>query len=554
MDDDQRYLAVRSGDTRFDGVFYVGVTSTGIYCRPSCPAVTPKRRNTRFFPSAAAAQRSGFRACKRCRPDASPGSPEWNVRGDTVGRSMRLIADGAVDRDGVAGLAAHLGYSERQLNRLLVAELGAGPLALARAQRAQTARVLIETTDLPMSEIAFAAGFASIRQFNDTVREVFARSPSELRHRPWPTPSTANGSGDGVFQASSEPGTVTLRLPLRPPIDLDHLFAFLKARAVPGVEEVEGNVYRRVLNLPHGIGTVHISGDGASDYVQCRLCLDLIKDLGTAVQRCRRLLDLDTDPRAVADVLGAEGSPLAGPVAERPGLRVPGHVDPAESAARAVVGQQISVASARTVAGRLVERFGKPLDFPNSGVTHTFPLPEVLADTAPEELPMPAGRAKALIRLSKAIADGEIDLGPGADREAAAARLRELPGIGPWTADYIRMRALGDPDVFLGTDLGVRRTLERLGYAGDPRSAERTAQAWRPWRSYATHHLWAAAAAAQDNSRSQHGPHEQQHKDGDHDGTPAHDPGHAAPGGGRAGKRTNRSGGVRKSRQRDTTV
>ncbi|WP_270075177.1 AlkA N-terminal domain-containing protein [Streptomonospora mangrovi] len=509
MDDDQRYLAIRSGDARFDGVVYVGVTSTGIYCRPSCPAVTPKRENTRFFPTAAAAQRAGFRACKRCRPDAAPGSPEWNVRADVVGRSMRLIADGAVDREGVSGLAARVGYSERQLNRLLVAELGAGPLALARAQRAQTARVLIETTGMPMGDIAFAAGFASIRQFNDTVREVFALSPTELRRRrsarsrPPARAAEARAGSAGpagrVGPGGEAPGTVTLRLPLRPPIDVDHLFGFLALRAVPGVEEVTGTgaarTYRRSLNLPHGTGLVELSPGDTPDHVWCRLCLELLQDLGTAVQRCRRLLDLDTDPHAVAEVLGAD--PLLAPlVAARPGLRAPGHVDPAEIAVRAIVGQQVSVAAARTVAGRLVERFGKPLTAASGALTHAFPRPDDLAGASPEELPMPRGRARALTALAEALAGGGLDLGPGADWDDATARLRALPGIGPWTADYIRMRAFGDPDVFLGTDLGVRRTLERLGRPGDRRAAEHAARSWSPWRTYATHHLWAAAAPA----------------------------------------------------------
>ncbi|WP_157036481.1 DNA-3-methyladenine glycosylase 2 [Streptomonospora alba] len=553
MDDDQRYLAVRSKDARFDGMFYLGVTSTGIYCRPSCPAVTPKRENTRFFPSAAAAQRTGFRACKRCRPDASPGSPEWNVRADAVGRAMRLIADGAVDRDGVAGLAAQVGYSERQLNRMLVAELGAGPLALARAQRARTARVLIETTGLSLSDAAFAAGFSSIRQFNDTVREVFDRSPSQLRRLSAggaQRPGADSSAGD-----STHAGTVTLRLPLRPPIDLDHLFGFLAARAIPGVEEVSGGVYRRVLTLPHGSGVVHISRGDSDDHVWCRLCLDLLKDLGTAVQRCRRLLDLDTDPRAVAEVLGADGSPLAGLVAARPGLRAPAGADSTEMAVRAVVGQQISVSAARTVAGRLVERFGTPLATPQQGLTHTFPGPEALAGVSPQDLPMPAGRAEALIALSQALDSGDIDLCPGTDRDEAAARLRGLSGIGPWTSDYIRMRALGDPDVFLTTDLGVRRSLERLGRPGDPRAAEREAQAWRPWRSYATHHLWASALTSPAPPAARGAADEPNHdEDGHDDRRRENDPGRTADGGGPTGTRARRSGGVRRARRRNPAV
>ncbi|MFB9803556.1 AlkA N-terminal domain-containing protein [Streptomonospora salina] len=568
MDDDQRYLAVRSKDTRFDGVFYVGVTSTGIYCRPSCPALTPKQVNTRFFPSAAGAQRAGFRACKRCRPDASPGSPEWNVRADVVGRSMRLISDGAVDRDGVAGLADRVGYSERQLNRLLVAELGAGPLALARAQRAQTARVLIETTDLPMSDIAFAAGFSSIRQFNDTVRDVFARSPSGMRRFGTGRADPRN-CGDPAGTGSAEtagPGTVTLRLPLRPPIDLDHLFGFLATRAVPGVEEAADGGFRRVLALPHGSGVVHISRGDTDDHVWCRLCLDLLKDLGTAVQRCRRLLDLDTDPHAVADALGAGGDPLAGIVARRPGLRAPGSADPAETAVRAVVGQQISVAAARTVTGRLVERFGTPLAFPLGGLTRTFPGPEVLAAASPEDLPMPTGRAAALIAVSAALAAGDIDLGPGADRDRAAARLRGLRGIGPWTSDYIRMRALGDPDVFLGSDLGVRTSLERLGLPGDARSAGKAAhERWRPWRSYATHHLWAASrdspSAVPDGTPTTTAAPDAtgralDDEDENDERRPEHESGRIATavGNGRAVGGGRRAGAVHRPRRRDTAV
>ncbi len=489
MSDDQRYRAVAGKDSRFDGVFYTCVTSTGIYCRPSCPAAVPKRGNVLFLPSAAAAQAHGFRACKRCRPDASPGSPEWNARADAVGRAMRLIADGAVDRDGVAGLAGALDYSERQLNRMLTAELGAGPLALARARRAQTARILIETTGLPMSDIAFASGFASIRQFNDTVREVFDRSPSQMRER----------AARGADPAGA--GGIALRLPFREPLDAAPLFAFLAARAVPGVEEVSGGVYRRALALPHGAGVADIdmaprTGRGA--HLRCRLHLDDLRDLGAAVQRCRRLLDLDCDPGAIAAVLAAD--PLLAPsVAARPGLRSPGAADPAEYAARAVIGQQVSVAAARTVAGRLAERYGKPLSpalaaLPG-GVDRLFPSPGALAGAGPDGLPMPAPRARALAALCAELDSGGIDLGPGADREESAARMLRLPGIGPWTTGYIRMRALGDPDVLLHQDLVARRSLERLDPDAAAAPAER-GRAWGPYRSYATHHLWALADPA----------------------------------------------------------
>ena len=467
LESDACWRAVHSRDGRFDGWFFVAVTSTGIYCRPSCPAVTPKREHVRFYPSAAAAQASGFRTCKRCRPDATPGSPAWNIRADLAGRALRLIADGVVDREGVAGLAGRLGFSERHLHRQLVAEVGAGPLALARAQRSATARVLLETTTLPAGDVAFAAGFASIRQFNDTVREVFALTPTELRRK------GARRAGDGT------PGRITVRLPYRRPLALEALFGFLGARAVAGVEELDGGVYRRSLRLPHGPGIAELTaGDG---FVHCTLALDDLRDLGTAVQRCRRLLDLDADPEAVAEVLGADT--LLGPlVAATPGLRVPGAADGTELAMRAVLGQQTLVAAARTLAGRLVAAHGEPLPEGGSGgVTHLFPSAEAVAGADPADLAMPRSRATALAGLARALADGEVTIDPGADRDETRRRLLALPGLGPWTAGYIAMRALGDPDVLLTGDAGIRRALNGTSDDG---------ARWRPWRSYALMHLW----------------------------------------------------------------
>jgi AraC family transcriptional regulator of adaptative response / DNA-3-methyladenine glycosylase II len=474
------YRAVRSRDSRFDGWFITAVTSTGIYCRPSCPALTPKRSNVRFHPTAAAAQAAGFRACKRCLPDAAPGSPEWNSRADLVGRAMRLIADGAVDREGVAGLAGRLGYSERHLHRQLVAEVGAGPLALARAQRAHTARLLLETTDLRAAEVAFAAGFASVRQFNDTVREVFAVTPTQLRRH-------------GRSPAATVPGAIALRLAYRRPFDLDGLLAFLGTRAVPGVEECADGVYRRTLALPHGAATVRLSaGQG---HVRCVLELADPRDLTAAVQRCRRLLDLDADPEAVNEVLGSDL--LLGPLARgNPGQRVPGSVDGAELAVRAVLGQQVSVAAARTVAGRLVARYGKPLTSPRGTLTHLFPEPAALAEADPRDLPLPAARRRALLSLAGAMASGDVALDPGADREDTERRLLALPGIGPWTTAYVSMRALGDPDAFLPSDLGVRSALAALGHDRSPATAAAVAQRWRPWRAYANLHLWRNLATA----------------------------------------------------------
>lgn len=475
FDFEASYRAISSRDARFDGVFFLGVTSTGIYCRPSCPAMTPKRENVRLFRSAAQAQQAGFRACRRCRPDTTPGSPEWNVRADVVGRAMRLIGDGVVDRDGVAGLAERLGYSERQVHRTLVDEVGAGPLRLARSQRAHTARTLLETTDLAITEIAFAAGFASIRQFNDTIREIYALTPTELR-------------GRAVRRTKPvADGAIGLRLAFRQPADLDGVLAFLAQRAVPGVEEVDGRTYRRSLVLPHGTAVVELTP--AERWVAAVVRLSDPRDLATAVARCRRVFDLDADPEAVDSTL-SDDEVLCALVEAAPGRRVPGAVDGEELAVRAVLGQQVSVAAARGLAGRLVAAYGKPLDAPVGGVTHSFPTAAALAAVDPAEFPMPKSRQRTLHELTTRLADGRLHLDPGADRDDVDAALQEIPGIGPWTAGYVRMRALCDPDVFLPTDLGVRHALDALGLPSDPRSAAATAEAWRPWRSYALLHLW----------------------------------------------------------------
>ena len=488
LDDERRYQAAVSKDPRFDGVFFIAVTSTGIYCRPSCPAITPKRENMRFYRGAAAAQEAGFRACKRCRPDASPGSPEWNIRADVVGRAMRLIADGVVDRDGVEGLASRLGYEQRQVRRLVTAELGAGPLAIARAQRAQTARILVETTALPLSEIAFAAGFASIRQFNATIREVFAVTPTQLRSaspagRP-PGTRRAFFCGDPSPQTplGRDPSPQTpigLRLAYRAPIDAERMLGFLAARAIPGVEVVQDGRYRRTIQLPNGTGILSLGplvpspaqrGPGSVD---CELQLEDLRDLTAAVQRCRRLLDLDADPEAVTGYLSAD--PVLGPLAlAHPGRRSPGHTCGNELALRAVLGQQVSVAAARRLGARLVAGYGKPLSRPEGPLTHCFPTAETLAAADPATLPMPRSRALALTGLAAALASGELSLDPGAERDRAEAVLLALPGIGPWTASYIRMRALSDPDAFLPTDVGVLDALTRLGalsQSAGPRSA-----------------------------------------------------------------------------------
>ena len=466
--------AVQSKDARFDGWFFTAVLTTGIYCRPSCPVVPPKPQNMRFFPSAAAAQQAGFRACKRCRPDASPGSPEWDIRADVVARAMRLIADGVMDDGGVPALASRLGYSVRQVERQLVAELGAGPLALARAQRAQTARLLIETTALPMGDVAFAAGFASIRTFNDTVREVFALSPSQLRDR------ASRG------QAPAAAGVLSLRLPFRAPLQPDNLFGHLAATAVPGVEEWRDGAYRRTLRLPHGHGIVALRPE--PDHVTCQLRLTDMRDLASAISRCRRLLDLDADPVAIADLLSADEA-LAPLVRKAPGRRVPRTVDAGEFALRAVLGQQVSTAAARTHAGRLAVAHGEPIDDPDGGLTRLFPEPAMLASV--DELALPRSRRESFTALAIALADGRIDLSVGSDWHEARVQLAALPGVGPWTVETIAMRALGDPDAFPATDLGMRAAAEQAGLPATPAALTGRATAWRPWRSYAVQYLWA---------------------------------------------------------------
>ncbi|MFE7956182.1 AlkA N-terminal domain-containing protein [Streptomyces sp. NPDC057413] len=468
--------AVQSKDARFDGWFYTAVLTTRIYCRPSCPVVPPKPANMTFYPSAAACQQAGFRACKRCRPDTSPGSPEWNQRADLTARAMRLIADGVVDREGVPGLAARLGYSTRQVERQLLAELGAGPLALARAQRAQTARLLVETTPLPMADIAFASGFSSIRTFNDTVREVFALTPSELRAR---VPKSA---------APAAPGTLSLRLPFRAPLNPDNLFGHLAATAVPGVEEWRDGSYRRTLRLPYGHGIAALTP--RPDHIACRLTLTDLRDLTVAISRCRRLLDLDADPVAIDDALRAD--PLLAPLVDKaPGRRVPRTVDEAEFAVRAVLGQQVSTAAARTHAARLATAHGEPVTDPEGGLTRLFPDPAALAAVDPETLAMPRTRRTTFTTLVRHLADGSLHLGVESDWAEARARLLQLPGFGPWTVDVIAMRALGDPDAFLPTDLGIRRAAAELGLPATPAALTARAAAWRPWRAYAVQYLWA---------------------------------------------------------------
>ncbi|WP_227423966.1 DNA-3-methyladenine glycosylase 2 family protein [Pengzhenrongella sicca] len=485
------YRAISGRDPRFDGRLFVGVLSTGIYCRPSCPARTPLPQNCRFYPAAAAAVAAGFRACRRCRPDSLPGSREWDARGDLAARALRAIADGAIDRSGVGGLADSLHVSTRQLHRILVAEVGASALQLARTRRAQLARMLIDQTALSMIDVAFAAGFASLRQFNDVMREEFGAPPSTLRRSPGSRPG--RGTAD---RAPVDTAELTLRLRYVAPYDAAGWLAHVVGRAIPGLERVDDErTVTRLLAAPGGPARVTIAFDPGGKIV-ARLALADLGDLAGVVVRIRRWLDLDADPGLVGSALCAD--PLLGPlVARRPGLRIPGTTDPFELAVRAVLGQQISVAGARTLAGRLVAAYGAP------GVDglRLFPEAAVLAAAGPDELRgigLTGARAGTLARLAAAVAGG-LPLTVGADRAQVRAGLLALPGIGPWTADYVALRALGDPDVFPAGDLVLRKALADLpGGAGHPldiAAATRRAAAWSPWRGYAAQHLWTAWSA-----------------------------------------------------------
>ncbi|NQX26775.1 DNA-3-methyladenine glycosylase 2 family protein [Microbacteriaceae bacterium VKM Ac-2854] len=481
----ERYRAVASRDARFDGQFITGVHSTGIYCRPSCPATTPKPGNVSFYLTAAAAHEAGLRACKRCLPDAVPGSPEWNLRDDTAARAMRLIADGVVDREGVDGLAARLGYGTRHLGRILTGELGAGPLALARAQRAQTARTLLMATDLPVSDVAFAAGFASIRQFNATIAEVYERTPSQLR-----------SSARTMQHSSTSEGTttLTLRLPARAPFDAEGVLGFLAARAILGVELAGDGSYTRSLQLPGGPAVVALRSIGSTEApaIECTATVTAVSDVAPLVARIRRLLDLDADAAAIDAALAADAQ-LAPLVAATPGIRLPGTVDAHEIIVRALIGQQVSVAAARTALARLTAALGAPLPFA-APVDRLFPNSAAIAEHGREVLRGPARRIDTIIRVAEALTTGELHVDVAEPRADLSQQLQAIPGIGPWTAGYVAMRVVGAPDVLLTSDLAIRAGAASLGLPAAARALDAAGASWAPWRSYAGMHLWRAAA------------------------------------------------------------
>jgi AraC family transcriptional regulator of adaptative response / DNA-3-methyladenine glycosylase II len=473
---DLRYRALSSRDSRFDGQFIAGVHSTGIYCRPSCPAMTPKVHNVRFYRTAAAAHEAGLRACKRCQPDAVPGSPDWNLHDDLASRAMRLITDGVVEREGVTGLASRLGYTSRHLTRILVAELGAGPLALASAHRAQTARTLLVSTDLTISDIAFASGFSSIRQFNDTIQSIYESTPGDIR-RKW-------RHGTGNARAGHEVGTrtsITLRLPARPPFDGTGLMTFFADHAVPGLESGDGTTFEREVRLPNGVASVKLALDGDVG-ITCSAQLDNVADVATLVARVRRMFDLDADSVAIDQALSRD--PVLGPlVGATPGIRLAGSLDAEETLFRTLIGQQISVAAARTVLGRLTADLG------SNGL---FPTAEQLADRGSEFLRGPKNRVSAIIGVAEAVAGGRVSLDVGTPVPEFMTELTALRGVGPWTAGYLAMRVLGSPDILLTSDLVMMQSAAALGIAATPPELARVGEAWAPWRSYAGLHLWRA--------------------------------------------------------------
>ncbi|HLK24140.1 MAG TPA: AlkA N-terminal domain-containing protein [Caulobacteraceae bacterium] len=484
LDPDACYRAIQTRDARFDGRLFTAVRTTGIYCRPICPARTPKRENVVFYPSAAAAQAAGFRPCLRCRPETSPDLGAWLGASATVGRALRLIEAGALDEADVDALAGRLGVGERQLRRLFRQHLGASPVAVAQTRRVLLAKQLIHETRLPMADVALAAGFGSVRRFNETFHQLYERPPRALRRSRGPDEPAA--------------GAVTLKLAYRAPYDWDAMLGFLAPRAIPGVETLDRGAYARTIRIGSGTGAISVR-PAAGDRLAVTVAFPTLTALPAIIARVRRVFDLAADPAAIGAHL-AEDPALEPLVAARPGLRVPGAWDGFEMAVRAVLGQQITVAAAIGLAGRLAREHGDRLEaalpgFP--GLTHVFPSPEQLARADLASLPMPRARSKALEALAKAAADDPTLFSPRGELAQSIARLRALPGIGEWTAQYIAMRQLREPDAFPAADIGLLRALaDEAGVRPTPAAVLARSERWRPWRAYAAQHLWAADLAS----------------------------------------------------------
>lgn len=470
-----------SRDPRFDGKFFIAVTSTGIYCRPICPSRCSKSCNVRYYPTAAAAAEAGFRPCLRCRPEAAPGSPAWLGTSAIVRRALRLIDAGVLDEDSVDVLASRVGIGARHLHRLFVQHVGASPITVAQTRRLHFAKRLLDETALPITEIALAAGFGSLRRFNDAFQGTFRRAPRELRRRV-----------QGRVDAGHE-HTVALRLAFRPPYDWDQVRDFLATRAVPGVERVDARGYARTVGVESRPVLICVRPLDGEDALELGIRGAAPADLFQMSAAARRMFDLAADPARIAAAFRRDST--IGPlVKRRPGLRIPGVWDPFECAVRAVLGQQVSVAAGRTLAARLVARVGQPIAEGADGLTHLFPSPARLAPADLSGLGLTTARARTLHALARATVDGQLDF--GAPMEEVTAALAALPGVGDWTAQYVALRSLGEPDAFPTADLVLRRMAPGDGQPMTSRMLEARADAWRPWRGYAALHLWRAAASS----------------------------------------------------------
>lgn len=478
-DRDACYRALRTRDARFDGRFFICVRTTGVYCRPVCPARPPKLENCLFLASAAAAQEAGFRPCLRCRPEASPETFAWRGTSNTVSRALRLIAEGALDEGDVEHLAGRLGVGDRHLRRLFDRHVGASPLAVAQTRRLLFAKRLIDETALSMTEVALAAGFGSVRRFNAAVRRTYDRSPRMLRRL---------RASQGTDRTA-----VTLRLPYLPPYDWETMVRFLAARAIPGVEAVAAGVYRRTIACGSARGVVTVRPAPGKSHLVATIRVTEVAHLASIVTRLRRLFDLDADVQTIGEHLGSDPR-LAPLVTARPGLRVPGAWDAFELAVRAILGQQVSVAAATTLAGRLVAAHGVPLAGPvgDDTLRFFFPEPAVLAGADLTTIGLTRARARALSTFAAAVVREPALLSTASSLDAAVTRLCALDGVGDWTAQYIAMRALREPDAFPASDLGLSRALETEEGRPSPRVLVAAAERWRPWRAYAVLHLWHA--------------------------------------------------------------
>jgi AraC family transcriptional regulator of adaptative response / DNA-3-methyladenine glycosylase II len=475
--------ARRSRDARFDGRFFIAVTTTGIYCRPICPARTAKDEHVRYFPTAAAAEAAGFRPCLRCRPEASPGTPAWLGTSSVVSRALRLIGSGALDDEGVESLADRVGVTGRHLRRLFVQHLGATPLDVAMTRRVHFAKKLLDETTLPMNQVALASGFRSLRRFNSQIRRTYSRTPTELRRR--------------AGRTESEPGRYRFRLAFRPPYDWEDVLTFLAARATPGVESTGPGYYRRTITIAGKHGLLEVSPDESRAALMVDVRFPDPHALLSIVERVRRVFDLGADPAVIREHLGDDPL-LRGPLERHPGVRTPGAWDGFEIAVRAILGQQVSVRAATTIAGRIACAFGQPI-VDDRGLNRLFPTAAALSAAELEQTGVMSSRAQTIRALARRVVEGSISFETGRAGETAAQALMTVPGIGDWTAQYIAMRAYGEPDAFPSGDLVLLRA------AGDGTAKElaRRSEAWRPWRSYAVMLLWQSATDARDFPASQ---------------------------------------------------